>query len=189
MIINNKEYLNPLFVFAMKDEAANEFDDVKTIFTGLGKINAAYELMKEISVKKPDIVINLGTAGSNVFKKGDVICCTGFVQRDMDVSELGFEKYKTPFSDEDPIVVYSLKMNGLHKGICGTGDSFETDHKTHIYNVVDMEAYALALICKRENIPFLSLKYISDGADDSAASDWTEEVRKAAKALRKVLLL
>lgn len=189
MIINNIEYKNPLFVFAMQEEAANEFNDVRTIFTGLGKVNAAYKLMKGFSENKPDIVINLGTAGSNIFNKGEVICCTGFVQRDMDVSELGFEKYKTPFSDEDPILVYGLKMNGLQKGICGTGDSFETDHKTLIYNVVDMEAYALALICKRENIPFLSLKYISDGADDSAASDWTEEVRKAAKALRKVLFL
>ncbi|MDO5614849.1 MAG: nucleosidase [Cruoricaptor ignavus] len=184
MIVNDKEYKNPLFVFAMSAEAGNYFQDVETLFTGLGKVNAAYELMKKISENRPDIIINLGTAGGFGFKKGEVVNCTAFVQRDMDVSELGFEKYKTPFSNEEPILVYGLKMNDLPSGICGTGDSFETNHNTDVYNVVDMESYALALVCKRENIPFLCLKYISDGADDDAANDWNEEVKKAAQKLR-----
>lgn len=187
MKINGTEYRNPLFVFAMKDEAANQFNEANTLFTGLGKVNATYELMNRLSVEKPDIIINFGTAGSAEFSKGDVVCCTKFVQRDMDVSELGFAKYKTPYSDEDVILAYGLKMSRLPEGICGTGDSFETDHNTHIYNVVDMEAYALALVSKRENIPFLCLKYISDGADDEAASDWNEQVKKAADKLKSVL--
>lgn len=40
---------------------------------------------------------------------------------------------------------------------------------------------------KRENIPFLCLKYISDSANDSAATEWSEELHKASVKLRKTL--
>jgi len=55
------------------------------------------------------------------------------------------------------------------------------------YNVIDMEAYALAVTAKKENIPFLCLKYISDGADGLAADDWSLNVHKAAKAFKELL--
>ena len=185
--ISGKTYNNPVFVFAMEKEAGNEFKDLQLVFTGIGKVNASYYLMKYLSVNKPDIIINLGTAGSTAFGRGDVICCTQFVQRDMDVSPLGIEKFKTPFSDDDVVLNYGIDVDSLPKGICGTGDSFETEHNTNLYNVLDMEAYALALIAKREQIPFLCLKYISDGANDDAVEDWTQEVNKASKILREVI--
>ena len=185
--ISGKTYNNPVFVFAMEKEAGNEFKDLQRVFTGIGKVNAGYFLMKYLSVNKPGIIINLGTAGSTAFRRGDVVCCTQFVQRDMDVSPLGIERFKTPFSDDDVVLDYGIDIDNLPKGICGTGDSFETEHNTDLYNVLDMEAYALALIAKREQIPFLCLKYISDGANDDAVEDWTQEVDKASKILREVI--
>ncbi|MDQ8749320.1 5'-methylthioadenosine/S-adenosylhomocysteine nucleosidase family protein [Elizabethkingia miricola] len=185
--ISGKTYNNPVFVFAMEKEAGNEFKDLQRVFTGIGKVNAGYFLMKYLSVNKPGIIINLGTAGSTAFRRGDVVCCTQFVQRDMDVSPLGIEKFKTPFSDDDVVLDYGMDVDDLPKGICGTGDSFETEHNTDLYNVLDMEAYALALIAKREQIPFLCLKYISDGANDDAVEDWTQEINKASKILREVI--
>ncbi|XJR90415.1 hypothetical protein ACH34E_06585 [Elizabethkingia anophelis] len=95
--ISGKTYHNPVFVFAMEKEAGNEFKDLQLVFTGIGKVNAGYYLMKYLSVNNPDIIINLGTAGSTAFRRGDVVCCTQFVQRDMDVSPLGIERFKTPF--------------------------------------------------------------------------------------------
>lgn len=187
MIINGIKYQNPVLVFALESEAGNEFDDFNKIFTGIGKVNATYSLLKYLKNNKPDLIINLGTAGGFGFEKGEVVCCTKFIQRDMDVRELGFELYKTPLSDDPAILDYGLKINELHEETCGTGDHFETTHSTDAYNVVDMEAYGLALVAKRENIPFLCLKYISDGADDSAATDWSEEVHKAAVKLRNTL--
>jgi adenosylhomocysteine nucleosidase len=61
------------------------------------------------------------------------------------------------------------------------------NHFCNDYNVIDMEAYALALIAMKENIPFLCLKYISDGADGLAADDWSIHVHKAAKAFKEIL--
>lgn len=187
MIINGIKYQNPVLVFALESEAGHEFENFNKIFTGIGKVNAAYSLLKYLKNNKPDLVINLGTAGGFGFEKGEVVCCTKFIQRDMDVRELGFELYKTPLSDDPVILDYGLKINGLHEEVCGTGDHFETAHSTDLYKVVDMEAYALAITAQREKIPFLCLKYISDGADDSAATDWSEEVHKAAVKLRNTL--
>ncbi|MFC0776593.1 nucleosidase [Flavobacterium sp. HJSW_4] len=176
-----------LFCFALESEAAEVFKGNNILFTGIGKVNAAYELTKAIQKKRPSVIINLGSAGSSCFQKGEVICCTKFVQRDMDVQGLGFALYETPLSGLPPVLEYGLLMDNLPEGICGTGDNFEMGHCSDAYNVVDMEAYALAMIAMKENIPFLSLKYISDGADDNAAEDWTVQVHKAAIAYGKIL--
>ena len=187
--INGIEYRNPLIVFAMKEEAGVLFNNFPRLFTGIGKINATYELTKALATNTPDIVINLGTAGSTLFNKGKVVCCHQFVQRDMEVTALGFEKFVTPFSHEKAILDFGIGLENFPLGICGTGDSFETEHNNPEYNVIDMEAYALALVCKKENIPFLCLKYISDGADGAAVEDWNIGVKKAAQALLDAISL
>lgn len=177
--------LNPLFVFALPVEAADEFVDLETLFVGVGKVQSIYYLMKKISNYKPGIIINAGSAGSNEFKAGEVVCCTQFIQRDMDVTPLGFPKYKTPFSNIEPIISYGIEAPGLPIGICGSGDSFDVCHKCTDYKVVDMEAYSLAWLSMQERIPFLCLKYITDGADGKAAENWNSSVHLAAVALRR----
>jgi len=179
---------NPLYVFALESEAANEFAEEKPLFVGIGKLNALYHLMKRVQQQKPSIIVNLGSAGSLEHKRGTVVCCTGFVQRDMDVTPLGFEKYHTPFATHEPVLLNGLRAKGLPQGICGTGDSFVINHDNADYNVIDMEAYAMAWLALHEGIPFLSLKYISDGADGAAAEDWTETIKHAASALKSVLV-
>ena len=176
-----------LYVFAMDIESAGEFDHVAKVITGAGKVNAAYELTKAIQHHQPALIINLGSAGSNFFKTGEVVCCTKFIQRDMDATALGFKPFETPFSSLDPILNYGLKLDGLPEATCGTGDSFETAHLSVSYNVVDMEAYSFAFIAMKENIPFLCLKYISDGADGAAAEDWMVQVHHAATAFKNIL--
>lgn len=185
--INGTVYQKPLFVFALESEAGAEFEGVKKVFTGVGKINATYHLLKEVLSYQPDIVINLGTAGSTLFNRGEVVSCNQFIQRDMEVTALGFLKYETPFSNGEVILRYGLEIEGLPKGICGTGDQFEMEHNNPEYNVIDMEAYAFAKVCKEVNVPFLCLKYISDGADGNAVDDWRNEVKRAAVALNEVV--
>lgn len=176
-----------LFVFALPSEAAEEFEHVNKVFVGIGKVNAAYELTKAIRKHKPQLIVNLGSAGSNFFKRGEVICCTKFIQRDMDVRGLGFKLYETPFSNVDTVLSYGTKIKGLQEGVCGSGDSFEMNHSVSDYNVIDMEAYPLAYISMMEKISFLCLKYISDGADGTAADDWAVQVHNAATAFKKIL--
>ncbi len=176
-----------LFVFALESEAAKAFDHTRKLITGIGKVNAAIALTKEIGSKKPKLIVNPGSAGGVGFQKGEVICCTHFIQRDMDARGLGFKKFETPLSDIPVILDNGLKMDNLKQGICGSGDSFEMNHINTEYNVIDMESYPLALIAMQENIPFLCLKYISDDAGSDAADDWAVQVHLASEAFRKLL--
>lgn len=176
-----------LFVFALESEAADEFADYNTLIIGIGKVSATYALTKHLLQIKPSLIVNLGSAGSSQFKRGEVICCSKFIQRDMDVRGLGFQQYETPFSSLPVLLEYGMTLPELPQGICGSGDTFEMAHLCNDYNVIDMEGYALALIAMKENIPFLCLKYISDGADGLAADDWSVNVHKAAKAFKELL--
>ena len=178
-----------LFVFALDMEAAGEFESVKKLLSGSGKVNAAYQLTKAIYENRPKLIVNLGSAGSNEFKRGEVVCCTRFIQRDMDATGLGFQPFETPFSGMPAILDYGMKLKELPEAICGTGDSFEMNHLSAAYNVVDMEAYSFALVAYKENIPFLCLKYISDGADGTAAEDWVVQVHQAASIFKRLLFL
>lgn len=189
LTISNRDFYlgSVLFTFALASEAAEVFEAHNPLICGIGKVSATYQLQKAIQRERPSLIVNLGSAGSNYFQRGEVICCTKFIQRDMDVMALGYERYETPLSGLPPVLEYGLSMDGLEEGICGTGDNFEMAHAATEYNVVDMEAYALALVAMKEDIPFLCLKYISDGADGNAATDWTVQVHRAAVAFGKVL--
>jgi adenosylhomocysteine nucleosidase len=48
-------------------------------------------------------------------------------------------------------------------------------------DVVDMEAYAIAKACRLEHASFACAKYVTDGADHSAADHWRSNVHKAAE--------
>ncbi|MFT6106418.1 MAG: adenosylhomocysteine nucleosidase [Rickettsiales bacterium] len=175
---------NIIIAMALKSECRGRFTKEDIIYTGVGKINAAYNLTKSIANKSPNIVINLGSAGSEKFNSGELINCTKFVQRDMNVEPLGFEKWVTPFeNDESAILSYGKRLPHLQEGICGTGDNFDVSASREIYNVVDMEAYALAKICKAENVEFICIKYITDGADGKAVDDWNAALEDASRKL------
>ncbi|MDB4351782.1 5'-methylthioadenosine nucleosidase [Candidatus Pelagibacter sp.] len=165
--------MNKLFVAALKEETVglNYFYHV-----GVGKINATYNLTKLIHKYKPSEVINYGTAGA--VKKGlsGIIECTKFYQRDMDVRGLlDLKLGETPFDNINEII---NSDEGLS---CGSGDSFVNKQIEMNVDLVDMEAYALAKVCKLESVEFKCFKFISDNADDNAPLDWTENCKKGAK--------
>ena len=165
--------MNKLFVAALKEETVglNYFYHV-----GVGKINATYNLIKLIQEHKPSEVINYGTAGAIKKELSGIVECTKFYQRDMDVrSLLDLKLGETPFDNIKEII-------NSDKGYsCGSGDSFVSKQIEMEVDLVDMEAYALAKVCKLEGIKFRCFKYISDAADSNASSDWTDNCKKGAK--------
>ena len=58
-----------------------EFLDTKfeILFTGVGKINATYATVKALKEKKPDLIVNFGTAGSLRKDISGLIDCKYFV--------------------------------------------------------------------------------------------------------------
>ena len=171
----------PLIVVALKKEAEDLLvnHDLDVIYSGVGKINATYCLTKELVQRKidnclPDMVINYGTAGSTYLEKGSIYVVDKFIQRDMDVTPLGFDLSVTPFEDYPQQLTFSNNLDS--ELVCATGDNFEIKKLNLDYDLVDMESYALAKVCFFEKINFLSVKYISDNANQSAASDWKSNV-------------
>ena len=180
----NKE--DVLIVCALEIETQGQLEDWDVLYTGVGKVNATYKLTELFGTyhsrpavrREYSLIINYGTAGSRKIKKGQLVDCTKFIQRDMDVMGLGFMKGETPFESEPPITIQSTsKFNPIGRNAsCGSGDSFVEDRTNYYGEVVDMEAYALAKVCYHYDIPFISFKYITDGADEQAHEDWEKNL-------------
>ena len=178
-----------LIVCALEVETQGQLENYDVLYTGVGKVNATFALTRKFGKLGSHIpyhtVINYGTAGSQHWKyrKGDLVDCTRFVQRDMDVSGLGFKLGQTRFEKDIPIIIESdSDFNPIGNDVlCGSGDSFVTVDQfnwKNLIDVVDMEAYALAKVCKLYDVPFISFKYITDEADGDAGNDWEENVGK-----------
>src|SRR5579863_5022000 len=98
-----------LVAMALEIEAQGAFEraGVPVLYTGLGKVNAALSLMRALRDYRhagapPPLVLNFGTAGSHHLKTGSLVGCHRFVQRDMDVSGIGYALGVTPFEDIPP---------------------------------------------------------------------------------------
>ena len=168
-----------LIVCALEIETQEKLKDYDVLYTGVGKVNATFALTRKFgklgSYIPYSLVINYGTAGSRKIKKGKLVDCTKFIQRDMDVTGLGFMRGETPFEDNPPITIETPKdvFNPIgRRATCGSGDNFVEDKTNYYGEVVDMEAYALAKVCYQYDVPFISFKYITDGADEQAHEDW-----------------
>jgi adenosylhomocysteine nucleosidase len=175
-----------LVVMALEIEAQGVFEQqgVPVLYTGVGKVNAAMSLTHRLATYRtaalpPPLVINLGTAGSRHFPTGTLVACHSFVQRDMDVSALGFPHGHTPYEDVPAQLDFPRVFTHLPVGLCGSGDCFETSASSLHCEVIDMEAYALAKVCHVEGVRFGCAKYITDGADHVASSDWQSNLRRA----------
>ncbi|MEK2644457.1 5'-methylthioadenosine/S-adenosylhomocysteine nucleosidase [Bdellovibrio sp. BCCA] len=172
-------------VMALPGESQGLFEkeNIPVIYTGIGKVNASLTAMDVIHKTKCKVMINLGTAGSSKFKTHDLVEVSTFVQRDMDISPLGFKVGETPFDPLPSGIELIPYFPELPKGICGTGDSFETGAPKVPCELVDMEGYALAKVCRKMGVQLISLKYITDGADHNAHNDWEANLVHGSKKL------
>jgi adenosylhomocysteine nucleosidase len=77
-----------------------------------------------------------------------------FSQRDMDVSGLGFEPGVTPFDDTPASSSFAPRFTQLQQCRCLHRGFFATHLHSRRGDVVDMEAFALARVCRAENASF-----------------------------------
>ncbi len=172
--------MNKLIVVALPDEFQRDYlpQGFNILYTGIGKVNAAMQLSKYLTINPhTEFVINYGTAGAaDTNYKGKILNVSAVLERDMNLSPLGLPLYVTNLN-QTPLIYTSNKDPGV---ICGTGDSFARPQQG--YDIVDMEAYALAATAQLFNVPFYSYKYISDvDSDDDQGKEWENNVSKGAK--------
>lgn len=149
--------------------------------TGIGKVKSAFYLTEAINRAQPDLVVNMGTAGTIHRQVGDVLVCRRFIDRDMQkLTDLGME-YEVDSSALLAEKGYCLHWPG--EGVCNTGDTFLTELEDVQGDVVDMEAYAQAWVCRFKHIPFISVKYVTDIIGQNSVKHWEDKLADARKGL------
>ncbi len=174
-----------LVTYAVNDERITLPDwagwDLRYVRTGIGKVKSAMRLTDAFHSYCPDAVLNVGTAGTVIHQVGDIFVCARFIDRD-------FQKIQLPGLDFDQDLTALLDAKGYiaglkPTGICNTGDSFLTEVTDIQGDVFDMEAYAQALVCIDKQIPFLSVKYVTDIIGQNSVKHWEDKLAHAREGL------
>ena len=143
--------------------------------SGIGKVAAATGINLLRSLYQPYLVVNSGVAGGlgEGLQPMDIVAGTEYVYHDVDCgpgNEYGQVQGFPARFKADAGLLEAVSRHGVKQGLFCTGDQFITSSeqieniRKHFPDVqaVDMESAAMAQVCHIWNIPFLSLRIISD---------------------------
>lgn len=170
---------------------------------GIGKVNSSVITSILIQNFKPKLVINTGIAGGiNPLVTEDIFVANNFIYGDFDLEVFGYSKGQVPgmnqyFSSSSKYVTAFKKYLtetsvAFKEGLVVTQDSFITSLnqlKGIESNIIatDMEGASMAHTCEIFNVPFLSIRIISDVIDnESQISDYNAFEDTAAKLSSKI---
>ena len=151
-----------------------EIDGIPIFQVGIGKINAASNLTEILWNEEPDVVINFGSCGNLKNHKVSEVIEVGSVYNNIDVRP--FAEYGCTPDNND----CEIKLSDSGVKLFTTDqiyDNSRTDYAEkyldmiNYCDIVDMEGYALAYVCKQRGIPFKSYKWVSD---DGNVDTWEE---------------
>ena len=195
----------------IKAEKRNNFfykkmnkNEVFTATIGVGILNAltvTYSLIKQI---RPDVVINIGTAGGHTLEinDGDIVICDeaiyhgGYIMNDSPVSE-----WKT-IEETDLVIKGNKDLSRLiedakidatiRHGKTLSGDFFTKDikvinalHEKYHHLCEDMETIAIYKVCKEKKTPCIAYRIISN--NELRGTLYDDNVLKVNKKLQEVI--
>ncbi len=179
--------LNILIVYAVEEERVHiEMLNCKFHYcrTGVGKVAAALAVESGITIHKPDVVLNIGTAGTVSYEIGSVHLCKRFVDRDMEK----LRDFGVPFEEDftDEVDRCGFFTNWHFDSVCNTGDSFLTS-ADGTGDVFDMESFAVARVCRMHDIPFVGVKCVTDIIGQNSIKHWEEKLAEAQSILQNFM--
>ncbi|MEO7394421.1 MAG: futalosine hydrolase [Chitinophagaceae bacterium] len=166
--------------------------NIDVLVTGIGLTATTYSLIKQINIKRPQIILQAGIGGG--FEKsiplGTVLAVKQDRFADLGVSESG--KWKTlsdlgllaankyPFSKEWLVNKSELlkKVNLKKVNAVSVNEITTSIQKINLYNkifnpaVESMEGAALHYVCLLEKIPFLQIRSISNYIGERNKKKW-----------------
>ena len=162
-------------------KAKNQGCEIIISGCGCGKVNAAMNTQYLIDMEKPDIIINTGCAGSLIqqVKVMDTVVSDTITYHDFlpirvmqgnspDQGKMKCDEKLTNITIE---IIKSLNLPYHIGGVC-SGDCFVTNanQRDQIQMetkaiCVDMESGSIAHVCRKNNIPFIVIRSISDFSD------------------------
>ena len=170
---------------------------------GIAKVNAALCAQVLIDNFRPDAVINAGIAGGmdSSIKVCDIVVSNEVLPHDLDLHFLkDYPPYCGIFKADEKLIETAVNIctkQGVKSfvGRIVSGEAFITD--TAVKNgikekfdpfAVDMESAAVGHCAYLNEVPFVSVRCISDNADDEGAMSFDEFEKIAAKRVADVVL-
>ena len=183
--------------------------EVVLVKSGIGKVNAAITATILLTRYKPRLIINTGIAGGlSPTNIGDILLAKGIAYFDVSLTEIDDIPYGK--MADDPLLImmnehYLEKAENHFKklgynykvGNLVSGDKFITSKKDirkilrNVDNVlgVEMEGMATALTCYKFNIPFISIRGVSDIIDSKyQKTDYVEASKDVSEKTTKFVL-
>jgi len=150
--------------------------------SGVGEIAAAGGAQYLITQFKVDVVINFGICGklSSNLKLLDTVVVNSVVHYQFDTSAIDpypagrYEQFDSEFIKADcKLIDLLLQLDGsIKQVICASGDLFvakqeDKERLIKLYNadICEMETAGILITCKKNGIPCLMVKSVSDDCD------------------------
>lgn len=164
-----------LFVIAMEKEAIDikkklglekvqdnmyRKENISLLVTGIGKQQTAIRLTQylEHTQNKPDVIINIGYAGSTNSKIGEWVNVSKSFNYEWMIP--GEQQYIVEGFDDDRIK--TIQNEEISKIPCYSAESFVTSTKIKENVLFDMELHSIYLVCCMYGIDLIALKKVSD---------------------------
>ncbi len=200
---------------ALKDESniagveVKKFElDGNTIYlatSGVGEIKAALAVQLLKDLFDIEVVLNFGFVGalSPALSIAELVVVDRVCHYQFDISAINdiepgrYSDHEDRYFYLDENLLARVLANigkPIRKVADASGDKFinnklEKDNlkKNFGADICEMELAGIAIACERNNLPLLSLKVVSDKADELATADFGEIVHKGLEKLAKIL--
>ena len=170
-------------------------NEIFLVRSGVGEIRAAMTFQLLVDRFDVDVVLNFGFVGSldNRFDIGDIVLAEKIVHYQFDTSAIDnvpagqYDGNDSIYFTADKALIEKVQNElpyKLPEVIVASGDKFvaSKDDKEYLRTlgaqICEMECAGLVIASQRNNVPLLSMKVISDKADESADISFAEVVRK-----------
>ena len=135
-------------------------ENISLLVTGIGKQQTAIRLTQylEHTRNKPDVIINIGYAGSTNSKIGEWVNVSKSFNYEWMIP--GEQQYIVEGFDDDRIK--TIQNEEISKIPCYSAESFVTSTKIKENVLFDMELHSIYLVCCMYGIDLIALKKVSD---------------------------
>lgn len=156
-------------------------DSITLLRTGMGKQNARRTITSYFENYHPESVLNIGTAGrlNEKLEIGRVYAiCRLHCEYSDEVISLHIDEHFARMPQAVLLTADKAVLSERRRTML---------HEKYAADLVDMEAYVIAEAAARHNIPFSSIKIVSDAANAGTAIEFMKNYRSYAEKLAAVV--